>query len=143
MEPDGLLSFTSQHGFAATLERLERASTQMGLALFARIDHAAAAASVGLALRPTVVLILGNPRAGTPLMEACPGIAIDLPLRVLVWEDDAGRVRMVTNDPAWLARRHAAALSEDPKVKAMRTGLEALLTAAGAGEDPDHAPDPG
>ena len=78
------------------------------MTILARIDHAAAAANVGMALRPTEVLIFGNPLAGTPLMQAAQTIGIDLPLKALVWQDDAGKTWLAYNDPTWLARRHGA-----------------------------------
>ena len=80
------------------MERLAAAVTNRGMTILARIDHAAAAAKVGMALRPTEVLIFGNPLAGTPLMQAA---------QALVWEDDAGKTWLAYNDPTWLARRHA------------------------------------
>jgi uncharacterized protein (DUF302 family) len=133
MASDGLLSAVSHDGFATTVDRLDRACARRGLTVFARIDHAAAAATVGLALRPTLVLVVGNPRAGTPLMIACPQIAIDLPLRVLVWENNEGRVQLATNYPEWIAMRHSAALAGDAWVDSMRIGMEGLLADA-AGE---------
>jgi uncharacterized protein (DUF302 family) len=137
MTSEGFISTISLDSFAKTVDRLERACAERGLAIFARIDHAAAAAGVGLVLRPTVVLIVGNPRAGTPLMIAFPNIAIDLPLRVLVWEDNEGRVHLGTNDPEWFARRHSTTLPEEPQVKAMRTGLSALLLDAASDGYPE------
>ncbi len=91
--------------------------------LFARIDHAAGAADVGSALRPTTLLVFGNPAAGTPLMQAAQTAGIDLPLKALVWQDAAGVVHVSYNDPAWIAMRHG--LGEEPlKVSA---GLAAAL----------------
>lgn len=82
----------SAHGFTETVSRLEQTITQAGLTIFARIDHAGAAQAVGLTMPPTLVLIYGNPRGGTPIMLASPRAALDLPLRVLIRQDDAGRV---------------------------------------------------
>lgn len=138
MASDGFMSIVSAHDFAETLGRLEGACLRHGFTVFARMDHAAAAASVGLAMRPTRVLFVGNPKAGTPLMRALPQVAIDLPLRLLLWEDDEGRVLIGTNAPAWLMRRHADTLAESPQVKAMQAGLSALLSEA-AGEMPQGA----
>jgi uncharacterized protein (DUF302 family) len=93
--PDRPSSYTehvSAHGFAATVARLEEAIAQAGLTIFARIDHAGAARDVGLTMPPTLVLIYGNPRGGTPIMLAAPQAALDLPLRVLVRESADGRV---------------------------------------------------
>jgi uncharacterized protein (DUF302 family) len=85
---------------------LVAALTKRGIAVLARIDHAAAAAKAGMSLRPTEVLIFGNPRAGTPLMQAAQTIGIDLPLRALVFEDSESRTWIAYNDPEWLAGRH-------------------------------------
>jgi uncharacterized protein (DUF302 family) len=88
------------------MDRLEAEVRSKGISVFCRIDHAAGAAQVGLALRPTEVLIVGSPKSGTPLMQVEPTIAIDLPLKALVRGDADGRVWVSYNDPAWLARRH-------------------------------------
>ena len=87
MTPEGLIVRTSRHEPKATMDRLVAAVTGRGAAVVARIDHAAAAAAVGLALPPTEVLVFGNPRAGTPLMQTAQTLGIDLPLRALVWRD--------------------------------------------------------
>jgi uncharacterized protein (DUF302 family) len=103
---EGLVSVTSAFPAAETADRLESAAKARGLTIFARIDHAAGAAAVGQELRPTTLLILGNARGGTPLMQQAQTIGIDLPLRALVWQDEKGVVRISYDDPAWLARRH-------------------------------------
>jgi uncharacterized protein (DUF302 family) len=113
------------------MNRLEAELAGNGMTVFARIDHAAGAEAVGLALQPAEVLIFGNPRGGTPLMQASRTIALDLPLRVLVWQD-AGRDTWLTyNDPRWLARRHAVhrAAAEVTAMTAMLTRLVAATTA--------------
>jgi uncharacterized protein (DUF302 family) len=84
--------------------RVELALSAAGMKIFARIDHAAEAQAAGLAMRPTVVLVFGNPKGGTPLMVARPTVAIDLPLKALVWEDDAGATWLTYNTPALLER---------------------------------------
>jgi uncharacterized protein (DUF302 family) len=89
-----------------TVARIERAVTSAGMKVFARIDQAAEARGVGLEMRPAVVILFGNPKAGTPLMVARPTVAIDLPLKALVWEDDAGATWLTFNTPALLVRRH-------------------------------------
>ncbi len=81
------------------------------MTILARIDHAAAAAKVGMTLRPTEVLIFGDPLAGTPLMQAAQTLGIDLPLKALVWQDDAGKTWVAYNDPTWLARNAMAPMS--------------------------------
>jgi len=90
MTVEGLKVSPSRHGPQETLDRFEVAMARYGMTVFARIDHGAAAARAGLELRPTVVLIFGNARAGTPLMQMAPTIAIDLPLKAVVWQDEAG-----------------------------------------------------
>jgi uncharacterized protein (DUF302 family) len=83
-----------------------------GMTVFAHIDHAAGAAAAGLSLRPTEVLIFGNAKGGTPLMQAVQTIGIDLPLKALVWQDASGVTFLSYNDPAWLAKRHSASGAE-------------------------------
>jgi len=128
--PDGFTTCLSAHGPKETMDRLAAAVTNRGMAVLARIDHAAAAATVGLALRPTEVLIFGNPRAGTPLMQAAPTIGIDLPLKALVWQDDAGKTWLGYSEPRWLARRHGADAGADRILEAMTTALEAVAKEA-------------
>jgi uncharacterized protein (DUF302 family) len=96
----------SLHGPAETLDRLEAAATRHGMTIFARIDHGAAADKAGLELRPTVVVFFGNPQAGTPAMRATPTVAIDLPMRMLIWQDDKDATWLAYNEPGWLFRRH-------------------------------------
>jgi uncharacterized protein (DUF302 family) len=90
----------------ATVERLQKILDAKGVRLFALIDHSGEAARVGMTMRPTRLLIFGNPRAGTPLMLAAPSIAIDLPLKILVWEDADGKVWLTYNSLEYLQRRH-------------------------------------
>jgi uncharacterized protein (DUF302 family) len=103
---DRLAKFESNFGPRETMDRLEAIIKAHGMSIFARINHAALAQEAGLSLRPTEVIIFGNPRAGTPLMQANQTIGIDLPLKALVWEDDEGKVWLGYNEPQWLARRH-------------------------------------
>ena len=103
---DGLIALKSPHPAAATMDRFEAAAKARGLNIFARIDHAAGAAKVGKTLRPTQVLIFGNPQGGTPFMECAQSVGIDLPLKALAWEDAQGQSWIGYNDPAWLAKRH-------------------------------------
>ena len=98
----------------------------------ARIDHAAAAAAVGMELRPTEVLIFGNPQAGTPLMQAVQTIGIDLPLKSLVWQDEAGLTWLAYNDPQWLAQRHGLGAGLDRTLHAMADALAAVARKATA-----------
>ena len=105
---NGLTISQSSYGLGETMDRLAAAVTGHGMTIAARIDHATAAAKVGMELRPTEVLIFGNPKAGTPLMQVAQTVAIDLPLRVLVWQDEQGETWLAYNDPKWLAKRHGA-----------------------------------
>jgi uncharacterized protein (DUF302 family) len=124
-----LVTLASAHDASRTVERLKSLLSQKGIQLFADIDHAAGARQVGLLLRPTRVLIFGNPAAGTPLMQDEQTIGLDLPLRILVWEDADGK--------AWLTYRQSESLAElhpihgrDGTLKALSAGLSALAHGA-------------
>ena len=121
--PEGLVILQSRAKAAETFERLITAVQSRGMTIFARIDQAEAALAAGLELRPTFVLLFGNPMAGTPLMEAAPSIAIDLPLKALVWGDDVGAARLAYLDPLWLARRHGLDPDRYPVVYAMAKAI--------------------
>jgi uncharacterized protein (DUF302 family) len=108
MAVPGLTTIKSSHSPRETMDRLEATIKGKGLTVFARIDHAEGATAVGLSLRPTEVLIFGNAKGGTPLMQAVQTIGIDLPLKALVWQDASGETFLSWNDPAWLAARHGA-----------------------------------
>lgn len=125
---DGLISIRSPHSVPDTIERLQELAGQRDLKVFARVDHAAGAASVGASLRPMQVLIFGNPQGGTPLMQCAQTIGIDLPLKALVWEDEASQVWLGYNDPVHLARRHGVA--QCPAAGKIRTALADLAAAA-------------
>jgi uncharacterized protein (DUF302 family) len=103
---NGLVEVPSRYSQAETLKRLEAAFADTGLNVFALIDHSGEAEKVGLKMRPTKVLIFGSPTSGTPLMAAAPSLAIDLPLKVLIAEDEHGKVSVTYNDPEYLQRRH-------------------------------------
>lgn len=105
---DGLIALKSPLGAKETMDRFESIVKSKGLMVLARVDHAAGAAKVGKTLRPTEVLIFGNPVSGTPLMECAQTAGIDLPLKALVWQDVEGQVWLGYNDPAYLAQRHGA-----------------------------------
>jgi len=130
MAADGLITIRSCHGPMATMNRLETEVKAKGMTVFARIDHAAGAAAVGLSLRPTVLLIFGNAKAGTPLMQSMQTIGIDLPLKALVWEDASGVTWLTCNDPSWLAQRHELNLKLEAPVSAMAAALNAVTKAA-------------
>ncbi len=104
-----LVTKRSHYTVAETIDRIERAVTDKGLLLFARIDHANEARKVGLEMPPAELLIFGNPKGGTPLMLAAPTVAIDLPMKALAWQDQAGRVWLTYNASALLAVRHGLA----------------------------------
>ncbi len=106
-EDSGILSVASAYSVNDTLDRLERVLKSKGNIVFARIDQQREAEKVGLDLRPTQLLIFGNPRAGTALMDAVPGVALDLPLKALAWQDDQGKVWLSYNSPEYLKRRHS------------------------------------
>jgi uncharacterized protein (DUF302 family) len=103
---NGLIHLASQHSVEETMQRLEGLLSERSISIFARIDHSGEAAKVGLAMRPTKLLIFGSPKGGTPLMQAAPTVAIDLPLKALFWEDAEGKVWLTYNDPAYLQQRH-------------------------------------
>ena len=103
---NGLLHVASPHSVPETLNRLESVLQSHGLTVFARVNHSGEAQKVGLTMRPTRLLIFGSPKAGTPLMVARPGIAIDLPLKALAWEDAGGKVWLSYNSPQYLKERH-------------------------------------
>jgi uncharacterized protein (DUF302 family) len=102
----GIVNKASSHSVDQTVEKLENILRAKGVALFALIDHSGEAEKVGMKMRPTKLLIFGNPKAGTPLMLAAPSTAIDLPLKILVWEDGQGKVWVSYNSPQYLQERH-------------------------------------
>jgi len=103
---EGLTTIASRSGPKETMDRLEAEIRAKGMTVFARIDHAAGAAEAGLELRPTELIIFGNARGGTPLMEASQTAGIDLPLKALVWQDPAGKTWLSYNEPSWIVQRH-------------------------------------
>lgn len=103
---EGLVSVKSVHDVPTTTDKLVAVLEEKGMKLFARIDHAAGAKKVEMTLEPTELVIFGNPKLGTALMKCGPSIAIDLPLKALVWEDPDGQTWLGYNDPAYLAERH-------------------------------------
>ena len=127
---DGLIALKSPYSAKDTMNRFEDLAKQRGSNVFARVDHAAGAAKVGKSLRPTEVLIFGNPQSGTPLMECAQSVGIDLPQKALVWEDASSQVWLGYNDPAYLAQRHG--VTQCPAVEALRKALAGLAEAATA-----------
>jgi uncharacterized protein (DUF302 family) len=103
---NGLVHIPSPYAVAETLQRLEAMLKSKGLTIFARVDHSGEAAKVGMQMRPTQLLIFGSPKGGTPVMLAAPSVAIDLPLKALVWEDEHGKVWISHISPEYLQQRH-------------------------------------
>jgi uncharacterized protein (DUF302 family) len=132
MAADGLTTIPSHYGAKETADRLEAEIRAKGMVVFARIDHAAGAAQAGLALRPTEVLIFGNAKAGTPLMQSDQTIGIDLPLKALVWQDASGKVWLSYNEPSWIVGRHGLTAATKATVDAMAHGLDDLARKATA-----------
>jgi len=122
---EGLTSIRSRFDPKETIDRLEAEIRAQGMAVFARIDHAAGAAEVGLTLRPTELIIFGNARGGTPLMQSVQTVGIDLPLKAIVWEDASGKTWLSYNEPGWIAKRHSVANAE-PVVSKMAVALSAI-----------------
>jgi uncharacterized protein (DUF302 family) len=106
--PEGLITLVSPRSAKETMDKLEASVKEKGFGVVARVDHAAAATRINKTLRPTELLIFGNPAGGTPLMECAQTIGIELPIKALVWSDAAGKVMLSYNDPAYLASRHKA-----------------------------------
>ncbi|MEY2536655.1 MAG: hypothetical protein QOG67_395 [Verrucomicrobiota bacterium] len=126
---EGLTSLQSGFGPKETMNRLDAEIRTKGMTVFARIDHAAGAAEVGLTLPPTELIIFGNARGGTPLMQSEQTVGIDLPLKALVWEDAAGKTWLSYNEPGWIAQRHKIANAEQV-VNSMGTALSAIARTA-------------
>ncbi|MFP5229945.1 MAG: DUF302 domain-containing protein [Acidobacteriota bacterium] len=126
---NGFLSQRSRHSVDATVARLQKILEEKGVMLFALVDHSGEARKAGMEMRPTKLLIFGNPAAGTPLMLASPTIAIDLPLKILVWEDGDGAVWLSWNTPEYLQQRHNV-----PQDQVKNIGVAATLAAKAAEE---------
>ena len=124
MTDDGLISVDSKYSARETTERLLAALPARNMTVFGRVDHAANATAAGMALRPTELVIFGNPKGGTVLMQDRQRAGIDLPLKALVWEDADGKAWITYNDPAWIARRHG--LDQDAAVDAMTKAMAAI-----------------
>jgi len=126
---DGLISVKSSHDVKVTADRLENILNQKGMTVFIRINHSAGAQKVGKKLRPTELVVFGNPKVGTPLMQCSQSVAIDLPQKALIWQDDKGQAWLTYNDPNYLAQRHG--LSECTEViKKVKKALSNFAKAA-------------
>jgi uncharacterized protein (DUF302 family) len=123
---NGIVTISGHQSVDQTVEKIEKILQAKGVKLFALIDHSGEAEKAGLKMRPTKLLILGNPKTGTPLMLAAPSVAIDLPLKVLVWEDSDGKTRISYNTPAYLQARH----SLPAELVSNIAGVEALAASA-------------
>ncbi|WP_187429588.1 hypothetical protein ROLI_025100 [Roseobacter fucihabitans] len=130
---DDMIELTSPHSVTDTMDRLEQAVQGAGATVFARVDHAAGAAKIDAELRPTQLLIFGNPKIGTPAMQAAQTIGLDLPLRVLAYENEAGETVVVYHAPAAIADVHGIDASA-PFVQTMTGALNKLTTKATAAE---------
>jgi uncharacterized protein (DUF302 family) len=104
---NGIVDVPSNHSVDETVERVKNILQSKGITLFVLVDHSGEAEKVGMKMPPTKLLIFGNPKGGTPLMLAAPSVAIDLPLKILVWEDGQGKVWLSYNSPEYLQERHA------------------------------------
>jgi len=125
----GMTSIPSSFGPKETMDRLEAEVRCNDLTVFARIDHAAGAAKVGLTLRPTELIVFGNARGGTPLIQSAQTVGIDLPLKALVWQDASGRTWLSYNEPKWIAQRHGVTNGQ-PVVSKMADLLGAIARKA-------------
>lgn len=126
---DGLTAVKSPYSVKETMDRLESGAKVRNLVVFLRVDHAAGAQKIGKTLRPTELLVFGNPQGGTPLMECAQSAGIDLPLKALAWQDEAGQVWLGYNEPAFLAARHGVATcAVVPNLKKALEGLAAEAT---------------
>lgn len=126
---DGMIHVDSPHTVADTANRLENILKEKGMTVFARIDHSAGARKAGMQLGSTELLIFGNPKVGTPLMQCGRSVALDLPQKALIWQDDSGRVRLTYNDPKYIAERHGITECEAVIAK-IETALHNFAAAA-------------
>src|SRR3981081_2700691 len=129
---EGLTSLQSRFGPKETMDRLQAEIRAQGMTVFARIDHAAGAAEVGLTLRATELIIFGNAHGGTPLIQAAQTTGIDLPLKALVWEDASGKTWISYNEASWIVQRHSVANAEQVVSKMAATLSAISRTAANA-----------
>ncbi|MBN9235378.1 MULTISPECIES: DUF302 domain-containing protein [Phyllobacteriaceae] len=132
---DGIVTIESRLTVTETIDRLVEVVTKLGLNVFARIDHAAGARDVGMALRPTELLIFGNPKGGTPLMQDRQIAGIDLPVKALAWEDEAGKVWLSYNTAEWIAVRHHLGDASNAAVQAIAGGMSKVVGLATGREE--------
>ena len=122
----GLINIPSNHSVDETVDKLKAILQSKGITIFALIDHSGEAIEAGIKMRPTKLLIFGNPKAGTPVMLVAPSSAIDLPLKILIWEDTQGKAWVTYNSPAYLQERHNIPVELLPNVSV----IEALAKSA-------------
>jgi uncharacterized protein (DUF302 family) len=134
MSENGLVSTESTWPVRETIDRLAAVVTEAGLMVFARIDHTDNAAQAGMSLRPTELLIFGHARGGTPLMQDRQTAGIDLPVKALAWEDEAGKVWLTCNTAAWIALRHDLGDESRAAVAAIDEGLQRAVARATAAD---------
>ena len=130
LSADGVIDVKSSHAVKTTTDRLERALLSKGMTVFARIDHAAGAAAGGLELRPTELVIFGNPNVGTPLIQCQQSVAIDLPQKALIWQGPDNQVWLSYNDPNYLAERHALGACGEQALQKVVAALAGFARAA-------------
>ena len=123
---DGLIDIPSNHSVDKTVEKLKGILQAKNITLFALVDHSGEAAKEGIKMRPTKLLIFGNPKGGTPVMLAAPSIAIDLPLKILIWEDGHGKVWVTYNSPAYLQKRHGLPAELLPNISVIEAVAKAV-----------------
>jgi uncharacterized protein (DUF302 family) len=128
MSDDGIITRKSRYSAQETMERLLAELPPRNMTVFARVDHAANAAAVGMSLRPTDLVIFGNPKGGTVLMQEAQRAGLDLPLKALIWQDGDGNVLLSYSDPVWIAARHG--VGRTAPVEAMATAMQAIAAAA-------------
>lgn len=132
---DGIVNVESRFTVAETIDRLVETVTGLGFNVFARIDHAAGARDVGMALRPTELLIFGNPKGGTPLMQERQIAGIDLPVKALAWQDETGKVWLSYNAAEWIAARHHLGDASKAAVQAIASGMSKVIGLATGREE--------
>jgi len=127
---NGMIMLASKYAVKETIDRLAATVQEKGLRVFARIDHAANATEVGMTLRPTELIIFGNPKAGTVLMQDQQTAGLDLPLHALAWQDEQGQVWLTYSDAQWIAERHGLSEKSSAVVTAINEGMRAVCKAA-------------
>jgi uncharacterized protein (DUF302 family) len=126
---DGIIRVPSPYGTNETIDRLESALKAKGMTVFTRISHSDGAQKAGFKLRPTVLLVFGNPKVGTPLMQCSQSVALDLPQKALAYQDETGKVWLAYNDPGYIAARHHISGCEE-NIRRIKAALAAFTASA-------------